>query len=241
MEKKTKALAVAAAGALAVGIALSAASCALRPAATEQPAPQETAPMEEAVQGQSENASATTGAYELACSKAWKSDAGSLQMSKGMVVEKGADGRIHVLTVSEAKEADAGEQALITVSGTDEDSQAAATWTLVLDRSGGAATISSDGFKVSKAYTEDVAEGSVSVGGMDEAYIGLVGGDAEPLREALASYMARNVPQATSASFDGEASVDFNAKSVSATFHADDAARTVLTVTYANGAFTVSG
>ena len=43
--------------------------------------------------------------YELACSKGWKSDAGSLQMSKGMVIEKGADGKIHVLTVSEVEEA----------------------------------------------------------------------------------------------------------------------------------------
>ena len=43
-------------------------------------------------------------------------------------------------------------------------------------------------------------EGTVSVSGMDEAYIGLVGGDAEPLRKALAAYMAKNVPQAASAS-----------------------------------------
>ena len=101
--------------------------------------------------------------------------------------------------------------------------------------------MSSDDFKVSKKYSEGVAEGTVSVSGMDEAYIGLVGGDAEPLRKALAAYMAKNVPQASSASFDGEASVDFNAKTVSASFHADDAARTVLVVTYADGKFTVSG
>ena len=159
-------------------------------------------------------------------------------MSKGMVIEKGADGKIHVLTVSEVEEADAGKQAVFTVAGTDEDSQDSVTWTLIFDRSGGAATMSSDDFKVSKKYSEDVAEGTVSVSGMDEAYIGLVGGDAEPLRKALA---AKNVPQASSASFDGEASVDFNAKTVSAAFHADDAARTVLVVTYADGKFTVSG
>ncbi len=41
-------------------------------------------------------------------------------MSKGMVIEKGADGKIHVLTVSEVEEADAGEQAVLTVAGTDE-------------------------------------------------------------------------------------------------------------------------
>ena len=231
MEKKTKALAAIAAGALAIGIALSVASCALRSAGADQQTVQEEAPVEEAAQGQGAEAPAALTSYELACSKGWKSDAGSLQMSKGMVIEKGADGKIHVLTVSEVEEADAGEQAVLAV----------VTWTLVFDRSGGAATMSSDDFKVSKKYSEDVAEGSVSVSGMDEAYIGLVGGDAEPLRKALAAYMAKNVPQAASASFDGEASVDFNAKTVSAPFHADDPARTVLVVAYADGKFTVTG
>ena len=240
MEKKTKALAAIAAGALAIGIALSVASCALRSAGADQQTVQEEAPVEEAAQGQGAEAPAALTSYELACSKGWKSDAGSLQMSKGMVIEKGADGKIHVLTVSEVEEADAGKQAVLTVAGIDEDSQDSVTWTLIFDRSGGAATMSSDDFKVSKEYTEDVAEGSVSVSGMDEAYIGLVGG-AEPLRKALAAYMAKNVPQAASASFDGEASVDFNAKTVSASFHADDPARTVLVVAYADGKFTVTG
>ena len=63
----------------------------------------------------------------------------------------------------------------------------------------------------------------------------------ENFRKALAAYMAKNVPQAASASFDGEASVDFNAKTVSASFHADDPARTVLVVAYADGKFTVTG
>ena len=108
MEKKTKALAAIAAGALAIGIALSVASCALRSAETDQQAVQEEAPVEEAAQGQGAAAPAALTSYELACSKGWKSDAGSLQMSKGMVIEKGADGKIHVLTVSEVEEADAG-------------------------------------------------------------------------------------------------------------------------------------
>ena len=76
---------------------------------------------------------------------------------------------------------------------------------------------------------------------MEAARVAAAVGDAEPLRKALAAYMAKNVPQAASASFDGEASVDFNAKTVSASFHADDPARTVLVVAYADGKFTVSG
>ena len=76
---------------------------------------------------------------------------------------------------------------------------------------------------------------------MQEHFVGPFERDAEPLRKALAAYMAKNVPQAASASFDGEASVDFNAKTVSASFHADDPARTVLVVAYADGKFTVTG
>ena len=48
MEKKTKALAAIAAGALAIGIALSVASCALRSAGMDQQTVQEEAPAEEA-------------------------------------------------------------------------------------------------------------------------------------------------------------------------------------------------
>ena len=85
MEKKTKALAAIAAGALAIGIALSVASCALRSAGTDQQAVQEEAPAEATAQGQGAETPAALTSYELACSKGWKSDAGSLQMSKGMV------------------------------------------------------------------------------------------------------------------------------------------------------------
>ena len=65
MEKKTKALAAIAAGALAIGIALSVASCALRSAGTDQQTVQEEAPVEEAAQGQ--------GAVRCRCPRAWSS------------------------------------------------------------------------------------------------------------------------------------------------------------------------
>lgn len=116
MEKKTKALAAIAAARWPSGVALSVASCALRSAGTDQQTVQEEAPVEEAAQGRGAEAPAALTSYELACSKGWKSDAGSLQMSKGMVIEKGADGKIHVLTVSGVEEADAGEQAVLTVA-----------------------------------------------------------------------------------------------------------------------------
>ena len=239
MEKKTKVLVAAIAGALTIGLALSVGSCVSRSLGPAVPSNQE------ASQQQSDAgnpaASSTQTAFQRACSKDWRSDKGFLQLSKGMLIEKDAEGGLHVLTISSVDEADGGKQTLITVVGNDEEDHKAVTWVIVLDESNGVASLSCDGFKVSKSYSENVGSGAVSVSGLDEAYIGLVGGDVDPLREALGAYISKNVPQAASASFDGEAFIDFNKRSVSATFHADDSARTILTVTYANGSFSVSG
>lgn len=248
MEVKTKAAAAAAAIALAAGLALSAGSCAMRqqPAedAGQQPSAAEQAAEEnggaDAADGEGPAQQGAT-AFERAAAIDWRAEGGArLQLSRGMVVERDAKGALHVTTVSEVREEDAGDQSIIAIEGTDEDEQRPASLTLVLDESGGAATLSCDGLKAAKSYAEDVSEKSVSIGGLDEAYLGLVGGDAEPLRRAIASFMRESLPQASSASFDGEAFVDFNGKSVSAAFHADDPARTALTVTYSGGSFAVS-
>ena len=239
MEKKTKMVLTVVAGALAIGLALSVGSCAMRSASTtdsQEPAAEQASGEEE--QGKASN---DASAYERACSKDWRSDKGSLQLSKGMLIEKDSDGNLHVMTIAGIEETDAGEQSMLALTGTDEENQKAVEWTLVFDEASGAATLSCDSFKVSKTYSENVSEGSVSVSGVDEAYLGMVGGDIDPLRDALESYIAKNLPQAASASFDGEAFIDFNEKTVSATFHADDSAKTILTVVYSNGAFTVSG
>ena len=97
MEKKTKALAAIAAGALAIGIALSVASCALRSAETDQQAVQEEAPVEEAAQGQGAAAPAALTSYELACSKGWKSDAA---LNRGFPMKKDIHPKYEEITAS---------------------------------------------------------------------------------------------------------------------------------------------
>lgn len=247
MEGKAKAAAIAAAVALAAGLALSAGSCAMRqqPAedAGQQPAAAEQIAEENGGATEDGEGAARQGAtaFERAAAIDWRAEGGArLQLSRGMVVERDAKGALHVTTVSDVREEDAGDQAIISIEGTDEEEHAPASLTLVLDESGGAATLSCDGLKAAKAYIEDISEKSIAVAGLDEAYLGLVGGDAEPLRRALAAFMRESLPQASSASFDGEAFVDFNDGSVRAAFHADDPARTVLAVTYSDGTFTVS-
>ena len=61
------------------------------------------------------------------------------------------------------------------------------------------------------------------------------------LAAAIASYCRDHVPTATSASFDGEVFLDIPGKRVTATFHCNDKAATILSVRYSDGAFSVSG
>lgn len=241
MDKKTKVVLAAVAGILALGFGLSAVSCAVRGGADSNadPRAESQAPVE-AQEGSGQEAEGLT-AYERACITAWEADDGSkLQISKGLVAEADAKGALHVLTVSESSEAPAGEQTLITVTGMDGESGKEATWTLVLDESDALATVFSDSFKASKTYRERPDEGSLAVTGVDEGFLSLVGGDVGPLETALKSFMAEELPQATSASFDGQALVDYDEGSVSATFHSDDPGKTVVTVIYRDGVFSVS-
>ncbi|MDR3847674.1 hypothetical protein [Eggerthella sp.] len=255
MDKKTKVILVAVAGMLAVGIALSVGSCALRsaiqggPAAVEQvdPAGAEGAAGSEGEErmqveepGRASDPAELT-AYERACIVSWASENGStLQLSKGLITERDAEGAIHALTVRSVSEMDAGSQTLITVSGRDESTGEDATWTLIFDEAAAAPRISSDDFAAAPSYVQAADYGQVEVAGVDEGLLALVGGDKDRLCEALEEFADKEIPQASSLSFDGEAFVDFNVGSVSATFHANDPKSTIVTLTYRDGAFSAS-
>ena len=255
MDKKTKVILVAATGMLTVGIALSVGSCAIR-SATQGGAPTaeiaDPASAEHAggpegdgagqgdEPGNAGDAAALT-AYERACIVPWASENGStLQLSKGLITERDAEGAIHALTVRSVSETDAGGQTLITVSGRDESAGEDATWTLILDETAIAPRITSDDFAAAPAYVQAADYGQVEVTGVDEGLLSLVGGDKDRLTETLRDFADKEIPQASSLSFDGEAFVDFNEGSVSATFHANDPRSTIVTLTYQDGAFSAS-
>lgn len=255
MDKKTKVIVIAVAGMLVVGIALSIGSCAIRSAIQggaptvelADPTGAEDAGGSEgdgAGQGDEPGSAsdpAALSAYERACIVSWASENGStLQLSKGLITERDGEGAIHALTVRSVSEMDAGSQTLITVSGRDESSGEDATWTLIFDETSIAPRISSDDFAAAPAYVQAADYGQVEVTGVDEGFLALVGGDKDRLIEALQDFADRNIPQASSLSFDGEAFVDFNEGSVSATFHANDPKSTIVTITYQDGAFSAS-
>lgn len=81
----------------------------------------------------------------------------------------------------------------------------------------------------------------MGVSGLAEPYTGLVDGKTAELASAIGSWCASHSPSATTAAFDGEVYLDVRGGRVSATFHLNDAASTILTAVYENGSFTVAG
>ncbi|SDR72917.1 hypothetical protein SAMN04489857_0886 [Parafannyhessea umbonata] len=83
--------------------------------------------------------------------------------------------------------------------------------------------------------------GEVRVTGVDEEYLALVGGSEDALDLAVSLWVSEHVPGATEAAFDGEVYIDTKADSVTATFTCDDPGRSIVSATWADGAFSVTG
>ena len=235
--KRGKVIAVAAAGALVVLLASTIARCAAAGPAGAGPGAGGSAP--ELAQQQAGPAVAAASTLEAAAGTSWVAEDGSgatLQVTDRSLVESATDGTVSALAYSAADEAEADGQAIVTL--TLEDGSAATL--IVTLEDGEPAAVASDAFS---AAPSDVASegggGPFEVTGLDERYLELVGGDEDALRAAIGAYAARRSPQASSASFDGEVFLDLASGMVSATFHLDDNASTIVTVQWAGGAFTV--
>ncbi len=235
--QRGKVIAVAAAGALVVLLASTIARCAAAgPAGAGQDAGG-SAP--EQAQQQAGPAEAAASTLEAAAGTSWVAEDGSgatLQVADRSLVESAADGTVSALAYSAADEAEADGQAIVTL--TLEDGSAATL--IVTLEDGEPAAVASDAFSAAPSYVaSEGGGGPFEVTGLDERYLELVGGDEDALRAAIGAYAARRSPQASSASFDGEVFLDLASGMVSATFHLDDNASTIVTVQWAGGAFTV--
>lgn len=235
--KRGKVIAVAAAGALVVLLASTIARCAAAgPAGAGQDAGG-SAP--EQAQQQAGPAEAAASTLEAAAGTSWVAEDGggaTLQVTDRSLVESATDGTVSALAYSAADEAEADGQAIVTL--TLEDGSAATL--IVTLEDGEPAAVASDAFSAAPSYVaSEGGGGPFEVTGLDERYLELVGGDEDALRAAIGAYAARRSPQASSASFDGEVFLDLASGMVSATFHLDDNASTIVTVQWAGGAFTV--
>lgn len=114
--------------------------------------------------------------------------------------------------------------------------------TIVLDEDGGTPSVACDGFSLSGRYfLAATPGGAVEVTGLAEPYPSLVDGRTDELATAISEWAAGHAPTAASATFDGEVFVDIAGGRVSATFHLDDDASTIVTAVYRSGEFTVLG
>ena len=77
--------------------------------------------------------------------------------------------------------------------------------------------------------------------GLAEPYASLIEGKSGELASAIGAWCKAHAPSAACASFDGEVYLDVRGGRVSATFHLDDSASTIVTAVYEGGAFDVLG
>lgn len=250
MRKKSRIMIAAAVGMVAIVVATTAVRCSIAhtaqqegdaaPAAAEQPAPQgagEGGAREDGAEGADAILSDLRGA-------AWESPDGSgktIAFREGSFVE--SDGASVSVTAFEVEGSGAsGGQRWLDVSLLRDGDAAAEASTIVLDGDPGGMSVACDGFALSGRYVQGSAEeGPFEVSGLAEPYVSLVDGKTGELTAAIADWAAGHAPTAGAASFDGEVFVDVGGGRVSATFHLDDAASTIVTAVYRSGEFSVVG
>lgn len=241
--KKSKVIAVAAAGALVVLLASTLVRCAATGGGADQGsegiATEQAQQAEDGEVRQAEEAEGASTALAATEATSWVAEDGSgatLQVTERSLVERTRDGAVSALAYSTANESEADGQAIVALTLED-----GSTATLVVTlEEGEPAAIASDAFSAAPSYVARAGDdGPFEVTGLDERYLELVGGDEDGLEAAIGSYAAQRSPQASSASFDGEVFLDLASGMVSATFHLDDNASTIVTVQWADGAFTV--
>lgn len=154
-----------------------------------------------------------------------------------------SDGTSVKLTVFDVKEAGAGNgQKHLDIDFMREDDPYMTPATIIVEERDGVLTVASDAFAMGTRYVQGKPAGTVvGVSGLAEPYTGLVDGKTGELASAVGSWCSSHAPSATTASFDGEVYLDVRGGRVSATFHLDDAAATIITAVYENGSFTVAG
>lgn len=241
MERRKRTAAIALAAVLVLGIGAGVARCAAVHGHPEDPQAQQEAASEAA------GANETTpedwnaqDALEILRSHAWQAEGDptvTVEFRDGSLVETDASG-VHVAAMEVTSSSATSLDVRLVRDGGDGEVKA----TISLSGEEGSWKVSSDGFSCAHAYVEaSPHREAVAVGGVTEPYTTLIEGKTDELALAVAAYCRAHAPTATRATFDGEVYLDTNAGVITATFHCDDAAATILQVTYEGGAFAVAG
>lgn len=258
MQKKNKAMLAVAIGMVAIVIASTAVRCSVAQPAQDQEgaavAASEQAPAdaserfgESAQDAASEDPAegdAETKIMGLLQGTVWQAEgdpAKTVAFRDGSFVE--SDGSSVKFAAFDVKAAENGSgQAHMDIDIMREGDPYATPTTVIVEEREGVLSVACDGFAIEKRYVQGSAGGeTVSVTGLAEPYTSLVDGKSGELASAIGAWCRAHAPSAARASFDGEVYLDMRGGRVSATFHLDDSASTIVTAVYEGGAFDVLG
>lgn len=252
MQKKNKVMLAAAVGMVAIVIGSTAVRCSIAHT-VEESAHNVAPPSAESVAQDAGGADAAGAASaedeseeiaKLLQGNVWQAEGApekTIVFREGSFVE--SDGTSVKLTVFDVKQAGEGNgQKHLDIDFMREGDPYATSASIIVEEQDGVLTVASDAFAVEPRYVQGKPAGTaVSVSGLAEPYTGLIDGKSAELASAVGSWCASHAPSATVASFDGEVYLDVRGGRVSATFHLDDTASTIVTAVYEDGSFAVAG
>lgn len=228
MDKKTKLMAICAAGAAAILIGAGLARCAIAPSE-----PEIVVPAEE--QGQQiEQADDSFSGY---AGTTWESEDGTctLTLSDSTIVESGEAG-VQVMYYEVLSEEPDDDGLSAQISFTRSAGEAASQTLLSISDAGGWKSISCDAFALSKSYL--IAEGSeagIELSAHSPELNELLDAEDAEIASAIAQKASAVSPTATLATWDGEVYIDCNEDVLTTSFHLNDAASTIVQLSLDRG------
>lgn len=228
MDKKTKLMAICAAGAAVILIGAGLARCAIAPSE-----PEIVVPAEE--QGQQiEQADDSFSGY---AGTTWESEDGTctLTLSDSTIVESGEAG-VQVMYYEVLSEEPDDDGLSAQISFTRSAGEAASQTLLSISDAGGWKSISCDAFALSKSYL--IAEGSeagIELSAHSPELNELLDAEDAEIASAIAQKASSASPTATLATWDGEVYIDCNEDVLTTSFHLNDAASTIVQLSLDRG------
>ncbi len=228
MDKKTKLMAICAAGAAAILIGAGLARCAIAPSE-----PEIVVPAEE--QGQQiEQADDSFSGY---AGTTWESEDGTctLTLSDSTIVESEEAG-VQVMYYEVLSEDPDDDGLSAQISFTRSAGEAASQTLLSISDAGGWKSISCDAFALSKSYL--IAEGSeagIELSAHSPELNELLDAEDAEIASAIAQKASSASPTATLATWDGEVYIDCNEDVLTTSFHLNDAASTIVQLSLDRG------
>ena len=228
MDKKTKLMAICAAGAAAILIGAGLARCAIAPSE-----PEIVVPAEEQDQ-QIEQADDSFSGY---AGTTWESEDGTctLTLSDSTIVESGEAG-VQVMYYEVLSEEPDDDGLSAQISFTRSAGEAASQTLLSISDAGGWKSISCDAFALSKSYL--IAEGSeagIELSAHSPELNELRDAEDAEIASAIAQKASSASPTAPLATWDGEVYIDCNEDVLTTSFHLNDAASTIVQLSLDRG------